>query len=248
MRIAVAGGTGTVGRHVTALSRAAGHDVRVLSRSHGVDLRTGKGVANALEGVDAVIDVTHPDTFEQPEATAFWTDVANTLQRVGTEQGVRHIVALSIVGIDKTSFGYYLAKQAHEHATTAGPVPVTVQRATQFHELPARLIALTRKDSQAQVFDVRVQSVAARAVAGVLVKLAGQAPIGRAADLAGPHQAELVDLARAFVNRRGLPVTVQPAPMPGVPANALLPQENARIEGPSFDDWLATEDASALET
>jgi uncharacterized protein YbjT (DUF2867 family) len=108
MRIAVAGGTGTVGRHVVAHAQNAGHDVVVLSRSRGVDVRSGEGLADALHGADAVIDVTHPDTIEQGAATEFWTDVAGSLQRTGAELGAEHIVTLSIVGIEKTSFGYYL--------------------------------------------------------------------------------------------------------------------------------------------
>ena len=83
MRIAVAGGTGTARRHVVAHAQKAGHDVVVLSRSHGVDVRSGEGLADALKGADVVIDVTHPDTIEQRAATGFWTDVAGALQRIG---------------------------------------------------------------------------------------------------------------------------------------------------------------------
>src|SRR5215472_11244678 len=100
MRIAVAGGTGTVGgRHVVAHAQNAGHDVMVLSRSRGVDVRRGEGLADALNGADAVIDVTHPDTIEQGAATEFWTDVAGALQRTGRSeehtselQSLRHLV------------------------------------------------------------------------------------------------------------------------------------------------------------
>jgi uncharacterized protein YbjT (DUF2867 family) len=102
MRIAVAGGTGTVGRHVVAQAQKAGHEVVVLSRSRDMDVHSGDGLADALKGAGAVIDVTHPDTIEQGPATEFWTEVAAALQRTGTEQGVGHIVTLSIVGIDKT--------------------------------------------------------------------------------------------------------------------------------------------------
>jgi uncharacterized protein YbjT (DUF2867 family) len=94
-------------------------------------------LAGALNGADAVIDVTHPDTIERVAATEFWTGAAGALQRTGAEQGVRHIVTLSIVGIEKTSFGYYAAKLEHERAAASGPVPSTVLRAIQFHELPA---------------------------------------------------------------------------------------------------------------
>src|SRR5262245_22524966 len=110
MRIAVAGGTGTVGRHVVARAREAGHEVVVLSRSLGVDVARGTGLDEALTGVGAVIDVANPDTIERDRAARFFTDVAGALQRAGARAGVRHIVTLSIVGIEETSFGYYRAK------------------------------------------------------------------------------------------------------------------------------------------
>jgi uncharacterized protein YbjT (DUF2867 family) len=249
MRIAVAGGTGTVGRHVVAQARKAGHEVAVLSPSAGVDVLTGEGLAGALTGIDVVIDVTNPKTIEQGPATEFWTEVAGALQRTGAGQGVRHIVTLSIVGIDKTSFGYYAAKLEHERAAASGPVPGTVMRATQLHELSAQLIAITRRDSQASVLDLRpVQPVAARTVGEVLVEVAEAAPGGRATDLAGPQQADLVDLARAFVERRGEGITVYPDAdsVAGIPAGALLPGNGARIQGPAFEEWLASDDAAEL--
>lgn len=249
MRIAVAGGTGTVGRHVVEHAQHAGHQVAVLSRSRGVDVRGGEGLAGALDGADAVIDVTHPGTIEQGSATKFWADVAGALQHTGADQGVRHIVTLSIVGIDKTSFGYYLAKLEHERATASGPLPSTIMRATQFHELPAKLMAITRHDSQAQVLDMRpVQPIAARTVGEVLLEVAEAAPAGRAPDLAGPEQADLVALARAFVEHRGEAITVQPDAdsVAGIPPRTLLPEDGARIQGPTFTEWLASGDASAL--
>jgi hypothetical protein len=214
-----------------------------------VDVRRGEGLAGALKGADAVIDVTHPDTIEQRVAAEFWAAVAGALQRAGDEQGVRHIVTLSIVGIEKTTFGYYLAKLEHERAAASGPVPGTVMRATQFHELPAQLIAITRQDSQAYVLDLRpVQTVAARTVAEVLVEVAEAAPSGRAPDLAGPQEADLVALARAFVRHRGEAITVHPDAdsVAGIPPRALLPENGARIQGPTFEEWLASDDAAAL--
>lgn len=230
MRIAVAGGTGTAGRHVVAHARKTGHEVIVLSPSSGVDVRSGEGLAGALNGADVIIDVTNPPTIEQGPATEFFAEVAGALQRTGAEQGVRHIVTLSIVGIDKTSLGYYAAKLEHERAAAGGPVPGTVMRATQLHELPAQLIAITRHDSQAQVLNLRpVQTVAARTVGEVLVELAEAAPGGRVPDLAGPQQADLVGLARAFVERRGEAITVHPDAdsVAGIPPGALLPESGA---------------------
>jgi uncharacterized protein YbjT (DUF2867 family) len=248
MRLAVAGSTGMVGRHVGALARKAGHEVAALSRSRGVDVRSGQGLADALEGVEAVIDVTNASTTEQGPATDFFTEVAGTLQHAARERGVGHIVTLSIVGIDKTSFGYYTAKLEHERAAASGPVPSTVLRATQFHEFPVQIIAATRNDSQAQMFDLRVQTVAARTVAEVLVELAEGTPMRRAPDLAGPQEDDLVALARTFVKHRGEAITVNPdaETVDAIPPRALLPEEDARIQGPSFQEWLSSQDAAAL--
>lgn len=246
MRIAVAGGTGMVGHHVTARAQQAGHEVVVLSRSRGVDVQSGGGLSDALAGVDVVIDTANPDTTEEGPATEFFTKEAAALQRVGAEAGVRHIVTLSIVGIDKTSFGYYKAKLAQERAAASGPVPSTIMRTTQFYELPGQLIGLTRRDSQARVLDLgQVQPVAARSVGEVLVEVADGDPARRAPELAGPQQTNLVALGRAFVEYRHAEITVLPVDA-GIPPGACLPSDGARIEGPTFEEWLPSEDAAAL--
>jgi uncharacterized protein YbjT (DUF2867 family) len=245
MRIAVAGATGTVGRHVVERATSAGHDVVPMSRSHGIDVQKGDGLASALNGVDAIIDVANPSSIEEAAATAFFTETARMLQRVGAERGVRHIVTLSIVGIDKTAFGYYAAKLAQERAAADGSVPFTVLRATQFHELPAQLMALTRQDSEAHVLDLHVQSIAARSVATVLVEVAAATPQGRARDLAGPEEGDLVAQARRFAEYRRIPITIHPVPVP-VPPRALLPDHGARIEGPTYEQWLVSADAAAM--
>lgn len=247
MRIAVAGGTGLVGRHVVEHAGRRGHEVVVLSRSRGVDVCTGEGLASALEGVEAVVDVTNTGATGERAATAFFTAVAANLQRVGSESGVRHIVTLSIVGIDRVRTDYYAAKLAHERVAAEGPVPGTILRATQFHEFAGQMISRTREGSHAWVPELRVQTVAARTVARVLVEHAEGAPAGRAPDLAGPEQADLVTLARRLVERRGEAIEIHPAgSTTGAPPGALLPGDGARIEGPTFEEWLESEDAAAL--
>lgn len=249
MKIAVAGGTGTIGRQVVDCARQAGHETIVLSRANGVDVRTDEELALALTGVDVVIDVTNSDTIEEHAASEFFVDVAGALQRAADEADVKHIVTLSIVGIDESSFGYYKAKLEHERAAADGNVPSTIMRATQMHELPVQLMAITRKGDEASVFDLHVQTVAARTAGSVLVQLAEGPALGRAPDLAGPKEADLVDLAREFVEYRHLPIKVHvdKEAVMGIPTRALLPKNGARIEGPSFEEWLSSEDAAKLK-
>jgi uncharacterized protein YbjT (DUF2867 family) len=249
VRIAVAGGTGTAGRHAAAAAEAAGHEVRVLSRSRGVDLLSGAGLPEALDGVDAVIDAAKPETLEAGHAVDFFRTAAGNLQREAAARGVRHLVTLSIVGIDRaSSFGFYRAQLERERTIREGAVPVTIMRATQFHEFPAQMIARTRRGESASIYDMRSQPVAARTVGHVLAELAAGEPLGRAPDLGGPRLERLVELARTFVERRGGGLRIEPdtESMAGVPADALLPGPGARLEGPGFSEWLESEDAAAL--
>lgn len=245
MKIAVAGGTGVVGRHVVEAARTAGHEVLVLARSAGVDVQTGEGLAAALVGVQAVVDTTNPGTIDEAVATEFFVSSSATLQRVGAEAGVEHLVVLSIVGIDGLDSGYYAAKSAHENAARSGSVPVTVARATQFHEFPAQMIGWTRQGQTAWVPDLRVRTISARAVGQMLVEVAEAPPAGRSVDVGGPDEADLVALAELFVKRFQLGIEVVPLDA-GLPPGALLPTENARLTGPTFDQWLETEDAARM--
>lgn len=234
-----------MGRHVVQAAAAAGHDVVVLARSEGVNTRTGGGLARALDGVDAIVDTTNAGTIEEAPATEFFTASTANLQRAGADQGVRHLVVLSIVGIDRVPAGYYAAKLAHEHAALAGPIPATILRATQFHEFPLQMISWNRHGSVCRIPNLRVQTVAARTVGWVLAEVAAGAPQGRIPDLAGPEQEDLVTLARRLSDRLHLGVEVH-ALEPELPAGALIPGHGVRIEGPAFGQWLATSDAVSM--
>lgn len=249
MRIAVGGATGTVGRHVEEAARRRGHDTVAMSRSTGVDLTTGSGLAPALDGVDLIIDATNAPTFEETPATEFFTAVAEHLQSAAAEQGAQRIVTLSIVGIDEADFGYYRAKLAHERTAGSGRVPAQIVRATPLHELPVQMMAKMRDDGRVTMFDVRAQTVAAAAVGEALVEAAERPIPERRVDLAGPEPENLVDMARSFVRRRGVDLEVKPdtETMSGVPDGALVPGADATIVGPTFAEWLRGADAQALE-
>ena len=140
MKIAVAGATGRVGSRVAELLKTGGHDVVPMSRSSGVDVVTGEGLAEALTGVECVIDVASGASPDQQSASEFFTASARNLHEIGQKAGVQRMVEVSIIGIDHFTAGYGAAKYAHEKAMLAGPIPVRVLRAAQFHEFVPQLI------------------------------------------------------------------------------------------------------------
>jgi uncharacterized protein YbjT (DUF2867 family) len=249
-RIAVAGATGRVGRHVVELLEAQGHDVVAMSRSSGVDLVSGDGLAEALTGVECVVDAATGASPEQQAATEFFTAASRNLQEAGERAGVRRIVVVSIIGIDRLSAGYNAAKLAHERALQSGPIPVRVLRAAQFHEFVEQLVDWGRRGDVSHVPRMRTQLVAARTVAQALAALAtGAQPAPRPAaepifEIAGPREESLVEMATLLADRRGDPVRIEGVSDPADPdaalyeAGALLPGPNAVLAGPTFEDWL----------
>jgi uncharacterized protein YbjT (DUF2867 family) len=250
-RIAVAGATGRVGRHVVGVLEARGREIVPMSRSSGVDVVSGDGLARALAGVECIVDTATVASPDQQAATDFFTTAARNLQEVGARAGVRRIVVVSIIGCDRFSAGYNAAKAAHEQALLSGPIPVSILRAAQFHELVEQLVDWGRQDGISYVPEMRTQLVAARTVAEALADLAtGSEPAvaSRSAtpipEIAGPRDEDLVDAARLLVAHRGDTVRIEGVSNPADPdrdlyqAGALLPGEHAVLAGPSFEDWL----------
>jgi uncharacterized protein YbjT (DUF2867 family) len=171
-RIAVAGATGRVGRHVVDVLSERGHDVVAISRSNGVDVITGDGLAAALAGVEVVIDTATGPSPEQAAATGFFTTATQNLEQAGTQAGVRKLVVVSIIGTEKATGGYGAAKLAHERAALAGPIPARILRAAQFHEFVEVLMGWGRQGDVIYLPKMRTQIVAARTVAEALADLA----------------------------------------------------------------------------
>src|SRR2546429_3097196 len=172
MKIAVAGATGRVGRHVVDVLKAEGHDVVAMSRSSGVDVVTCQGLDEALTGVECIIDAATGPSPDQKAATEFFTAAARNLHQAGERAGVRRMVVVSIIGIDRFTAGYGAAKIAHEKAMRSGPIPVRVLRAAQFHEFVAQLVQWGRQGEVSYVPKMRTQLVAASAVARALADMA----------------------------------------------------------------------------
>jgi uncharacterized protein YbjT (DUF2867 family) len=245
MRIAVAGGTGTVGRHIVSAAQERGHEVAVLSRSTGIDLLANTGVHDALAGCEVVVDAL--GTTEQSAAGAgrFFIRTARSLQSAALRAGVRRVVLVSIVGIDRASgYGYYRAKLEQERTYRGGGVPLTILRSTQFHEFPGQILRRTRRGPVAVVPQMRTQPIAARTAAAQVLGLVEGDGAADLVQIGGPEPADLADLARQLLEHRGERVRVLAIPVPGdgglaMRDGALLPGPEAALLGPTFEEWLA---------
>ena len=245
-RIAVAGATGRVGRHVVDVLNERGHDVVAISRSNGVDVITGDGLVTALEGAEVIIDVATGPSPEQGAATEFFTTATRNLQEAGEKTGVRKLVVVSIIGTDRAVGGYGAAKLAHERAALAGPIPARILRAAQFHEFVEVLMGWGRQGDVVYLPKMRTQIVAARTVAEALADLAlSTEPEGaQPAEIAGPREEYLPDLAALLAAKRGEEVKIEAVSNPADPDDALntngglLPGPHATLAGPTFAEWL----------
>ena len=243
MRIAVAGGTGVVGGRVVEAAWAAGHQVVVVSRSEGVDLTTGRGLDAALDGVDVVVDAANVQSSRKAVVVEYFDTATRILLDAAKRAGVQHLVTLSIVGIDRAPLGYYAGKLRQEELVTAGPVPWTVLRATQFHEFPLQLLGQLR-GPVVPVPTMRSSTVAARDVGEHLVRLAAAPPTGMAPDMRGPGVDAMPGLVRRVARVTGRRALVVPVRVPGrlgreLAGGALVPDGDGPRGTQTFNAWLA---------
>ncbi|GAB4587816.1 SDR family oxidoreductase [Nocardia sp. IFM 10818] len=221
MQVAVLGGTGVLGAPVVRDLAARGHTVRVLTRTppadpvpgtvhHPVDLATGAGLDEALEGVSTVVDAANHTGVRSAKVLV---EGVRSLLAAEQRAEVGHHVEISIVGCDQVPFSYYRSKVAQEHVVTQGPIPWTLVRATQFHELIDRILGLSAKLRLAPHGSMRFQPVDVTAVAARLADAVEAGPSGRVRDVGGPAVHTLTELAaarRAVLGRTLLPVPVPP--------------------------------------
>ncbi|GAA1800828.1 SDR family oxidoreductase [Agromyces neolithicus] len=237
----VTGGSGKLGLPTVARLRTDGHDVRVLSRREGEghavgDLRTGVGIRQAVDGIDTVLHLATRNGRGDVALT-------RTLLEACRSAGVRHVIYMSIVGVDRISLGYYREKLAIEQLLASSGVPHTILRATQFHDLVARLFSMQRHLPVVFAPSFSFQPIATEDVATRLAELAVAEAAGRVPDIGGPEQLPAVDLARqweraASVQRRIVPVSLPGRVFAGYSAGYNL------VPGPAsasqtFADFLA---------
>ncbi|MFD2768085.1 SDR family oxidoreductase [Micromonospora eburnea] len=247
-RFAVAGATGRLGRHVVDVLTQRGHQVVPMSRATGVDIITGDGLAEALTGVEAIIDVASWHSSDQEAATEFFRTSARNLHEAGRKAGVVQIAMASIIGVDKATAGFVAAKKVHEELLLSGPLPVRILRAAQFHEFVGQLLDWQQGDV-AYIPALPTQLVACRTVAEALVDLAlesdAPAPGEPIPEIAGPRKETMSEAAQLLGARRGIKVVgVDGSGMPDAEIAAdggFLPSPHAKLAGPTFREWLGTQ-------
>lgn len=242
MKITVIGGTGLIGSRLVTELRAAGHDVVPASLSSGVDLLTGTGLDEALTGAHTVVNLTNSPTFDDRSLAFFRTTVGNLLD-AGERAGVRHQVALSIVGVDQVpELDYYRAKVLQEDLLRGGPTPYSIVRATQFFEFMDAVIAMTSDDDTVRLPATPLQPIAAADVVDALAGVATAAPLNGILDVAGPDVFTLDELGRITVAARkdGRPVVTddKAGMFAAVHGDVLTAGPDARLAPTRYRDWL----------
>lgn len=247
MRVAIAGATGQLGQHVVNAARAAGHTTVGISRASGVDLMTGAGLADALFGADAVIDVSSTSSTKSQDSVEFFSTVTRTLLEAERKAGVPHHVAISIIGASEVNASYYAGKKVQEDLVTKEKHGGwSLLRTTQFHGFVRQIIAAGKMGPLQLVPTMRSQPVAAAEVAAELVSIAAKGPTGLAPDLAGPQEENMAELVRKYLtatDENGRSRRVLQVPSPGVLGSSmrkgiLLPGQSTRRGTQTYEEWL----------
>jgi uncharacterized protein YbjT (DUF2867 family) len=244
MKIVVIGGSGLIGTKLVNKLREHGHEAVAASPNSGVNTLTGEGLAEVLKGASVVVDVSNAPSWEDAAVLKFFETSTRNLLSAEAAGGVRHHVALSVVGADRSpDSGYMRAKIAQEALIKAGKVPYTILRATQFFEFIGRIADESTEGNTVRLPSALMQPVAADDVAAALARVATGEPVNGITELAGPEPIRLDELARRFLKAKhdARRVTAD-ANMRyfGAVVNdqSLTPGDNPRIGPTRFEEWL----------
>lgn len=244
MKIVVIGGSGLIGKKVVSNLRARGHEVVAASPSSGVNTVTGEGLAEALAGAQVVVDVANAPSWEDEAVLKFFQTAGRNIAAAEKAAGVKHHVALSVVGTDRLlASGYFRAKMAQEELIKSSPIPYTIIRATQFFEFVEVIASAGPQDQALRVSDVMMQPIVSDDVAATVADVALAEPSNGTVELAGPEPIRMNELIRQFHTARSHSRTIITDPSTGyfgTPVNdrSLVPGANPILGRTRFADWL----------
>ncbi|ABG92016.1 conserved hypothetical protein [Rhodococcus jostii RHA1] len=239
-------GTGLIGSQVASKLTETGHDVAALGRGDGIDTTTGKGVAEAVEDADVVVDLTNSPSWEDDDVLAFFRESTNHLLAAEEAAGVRHHVVLSIVGADRLpDSGYMRAKVAQEDLVKSGPIPYSIVRSTQFFEFIAGIADAGTVGDTVHATPAHLQPIASHDVVTRVAEVAVGAPLDGTIEIAGPEPLGIDALVRRLFAATGDQRTVTTDPDTGYFGAKLddaaitpTPGANAWIAPTTLDEWL----------
>jgi uncharacterized protein YbjT (DUF2867 family) len=243
MKMVVIGGTGLIGSQVVKILNESGHEAVPHSPSSGLDLLSGRGLPEALQGADVVINLTNSPTFDDA-SPAFFQQTMDNLLTAASAAGVRHAAILSIVGAEEVpDLVYYRAKVLQEDILKAGPVPHSIVRATQFFEFIDPAISATADDDTVRLPATLVQPVASAEVAGAVADVSAGTPLQGTRSIAGPEVFPLDELGRitlaAHDDHRAVVTDNNAGMFAAASGDALLAKEDTAIAKTTYRQWLA---------
>src|SRR6201987_1597690 len=250
MKIVVIGGTGLIGSKTVALLRQGGHEVVAASPNTGVNTITGEGLKKALDGAEVVVDVANAPVWEDKAVLEFFETSGRNLLAAEAAAGVRHHVALSIVGTDRRDNGYFRAKVAQEKLIAASGIPYTIIRSTQFMEFLGGIAASSADGNVVRLSPGLFQPIASDDVAANVAEVALAAPPNGIGEIAGPERAPFNEIVARYLKALGDPREVVSDPEARywggkVEENSLVPLGEARLGRISLDEWLRRSHAAA---
>jgi uncharacterized protein YbjT (DUF2867 family) len=250
MKIVVIGGTGLIGSKTVAILRQGGHEVVAASPNTGVNTITGEGLKEALAGAQVVIDLANAPSWEDKAVLEFFETSGRNLLAAEAAAGVRHHVALSIVGTDRSDNGYFRAKVAQEKLIAASGIPYTIIRSTQFMEFLSGIAASSADGNMVRISPGLFQPIASDDVAANVAEVALGAPRNGIVEIAGPERAPFNEIVARYLKALGDPREVVRDPEARyfggrVEEKSLVPLGEARLGRIGLDEWLRRSQAKA---
>jgi uncharacterized protein YbjT (DUF2867 family) len=244
MKIVIIGGSGLIGSKLTSKLRQLGHEVIAASPDSGVNTITGEGLAEALKGAQVVVDVANSPSFEDKAVLEFFETSGRNLLAAGARAGVKHHIALSVVGTDRLQeSGYFRAKQVQEDLIRKSGMPYTIVHSTQFFEFLGSIVASSAKGEEIHLSPAEIQPISSDDVAAAMADVTLGDPAKGVVEIAGPETFTLADLAQRYLIKTQDARKVKPDPQARyfgaiLKTKTLVPAGNARLGKIDFETWI----------